>query len=92
MPVGGPAASLTDVSERLPTKRVEVRFVGRPPTSRVECAQGVSDVEVDGSVLRCLVSGSFQPLLDAVRGYEVVDLNAVSVENERSVAPRRISP
>ncbi len=62
------------------------------PTSRVERAQGVSDVEVDGSVLRCLVSGSFQPLLDAVHGYEVVDLNAVSVENEWSAAPRRISP
>jgi hypothetical protein len=30
--------------------------------------------------------------LDAVRGYEVVDLDAVSVENDRSVAPRRISP
>jgi hypothetical protein len=80
------------MSERLPTKRVEVRFVGRPPTSRVECAQGVSDVEVDGPVLRCLVSGSIQPLLDAVRGYEVVDLSAVSVENEPSTAPRRISP
>jgi hypothetical protein len=79
------------MSERLPTKRVEVCFVGRPPTSRVECAQGVSGVEVDGSVLRCLVSGSFQPLLDALRGYEVVDLAAASVENERS-APPRISP
>jgi hypothetical protein len=93
MPAGGPAPSLTAVSERLQTKRVEVRFVGRPPASRVESAQGVSDVEVDGSVLRCLVSGSFQPLLDAVRGYEVVDLNAVSAEDERSATPRRrISP
>jgi hypothetical protein len=39
-----------------------------------------------------LVSGSIQPLLDAVRGYEVVDLNAVSAENDRSAPPRRISP
>jgi len=75
-------------------RRSESRSVSSAdqPTSRVERAQGVSDVEVDGSVLRCLVSGSFQPLLDAVHGYEVVDLNAVSVENEWSAAPRRISP
>jgi hypothetical protein len=80
------------MSEELPTKRVEVRFIGPPPTRRVECAQGVSDVEVDGSTLRCLVRGSFQPLLDAVRGYEVVDLHAVPIEHERKAIRRRISP
>jgi len=29
-------------------------------------------VEIDGSTLRCLVSGSFQPFLEALRGHEVV--------------------
>jgi hypothetical protein len=48
-------------------------------------------VEVDGSVLRCLVCGSFQPLLDAVRGFEVVDLRAVSIEHEGGANRRRIS-
>jgi hypothetical protein len=92
MCVARPPPNLTAVSDRLPTRRVEVRFVGRPPTRRVECAQGVSDVEVDGSVLRCSVTGSFQPLLDALRGYEVLDLDAVSVEKEGCTAPKRISP
>jgi len=76
------------MSEELATKRVEVRFVGVPPTGRVERAQGVSDVVMDGSILRCLVCGSFQPLLDAVRGYEVVDLRAASIEHERKSTPQ----
>jgi hypothetical protein len=29
-------------------------------------------VETDGPVLRCLVCGSFQPFLEALRGHEVV--------------------
>ena len=39
---------------------------------QVRRAAGVSDVETDGSTLRCLVSGSFQPFLEALRGHEVV--------------------
>jgi len=35
-------------------------------------------VEVEGSILRCLVRGSFQPFLEALRGYEVDDLNSTS--------------
>jgi hypothetical protein len=34
----------------------------------------VSEVEADGSVLRCLVCGSFQPFLEALRGHEVLGL------------------
>jgi hypothetical protein len=56
------------------TQLVEVSFVGIPPARQVERASGVSEVEVDGQILRCLVSGSFQPFLEALRGYEVVDL------------------
>jgi hypothetical protein len=59
-------------------QRVEVSFVGTPPAQRVERASGVSEVEVDGSVLRCLVNGSFQPFLEALRGYEVVSLQSIS--------------
>jgi hypothetical protein len=56
------------------TQRVEVSFVDVPPARQIERASGVSEVEVDGRILRCLVSGSFQPFLEALRGYEVVDL------------------
>jgi hypothetical protein len=58
------------------THRVEVTFVGSPPTRQIERAQGVSEVHLDGPLVRCLVCGSFQPFLEALRGYEVVSLTA----------------
>ena len=57
--------------------RVEVSFVGTPPARQVERASGVSDVAVEGSILRCLVCGSFQPFLEALRGHEVVGLTSI---------------
>jgi hypothetical protein len=60
-----------------PIHRVETRFVGTPPARQVERASGVSDVAVEGSTLRCLVCGSFQPFLEALRGHEVLGLTSV---------------
>jgi hypothetical protein len=68
--------TLNDMTEELPIQRVEVSFVGAPPAQRVERASGVSDVEIDGLVLRCLVCGSFQPFLEALRGHEVISLTS----------------
>jgi hypothetical protein len=62
-----------------PTQRVEVSFVGAPPARQIERASGVSDVEVDGRTVRCLVCGSFQPFLEALRGHEVISLSACPV-------------
>jgi hypothetical protein len=59
-----------------PIQRVEVSFVGAAPARQVERAPGVSDVEVQGSILRCLVCGSFQPFLEALRGHEVVGFSS----------------
>lgn len=58
-------------------QRVEVEFVGSPPVRQVERASGVSDVQVEGSVLRCTVYGSFQSFLEALRGHEVISLKSV---------------
>ncbi|HSW41898.1 MAG TPA: hypothetical protein VLM76_05265 [Patescibacteria group bacterium] len=63
--------------EELRIHRVEVSFVGTPPTRQVERASGVSDVAVAGSILCCLVYGSFQPFLEALRGHEVVSLTSI---------------
>jgi len=60
------------MTEELTIRRVEVSFVGRPPTRVVERTRGVSNVETEGTVLRCLVCGSFQPFLEALRGHEVI--------------------
>ncbi|HKV89382.1 MAG TPA: hypothetical protein VJT78_15435 [Candidatus Dormibacteraeota bacterium] len=58
-------------------QRVEVTFVGRAPLRQVERAAGVSDVEVDGSILRCTVDGSFQAFLEALRGHEVISFRSI---------------
>jgi hypothetical protein len=65
------------MAEDLQWQRVEVTFVGAPPTQKVEVALGVSEVEVQGRVLRCTVHGSFQPFLEALRGHEVIGLKSV---------------
>jgi hypothetical protein len=70
------------MTEQLPAQRVEVSFVGPPPVQRVTRASGVSEVKVDGAVLRCLVCGSFQPFLEALRGHEVIGLTSTSTTGE----------
>ncbi len=65
------------MADELQLQRVEVTFVGIPPTQEVERALGVSEVEVQGRVLRCMVHGSFQPFLEALRGHEVIALKSV---------------
>jgi hypothetical protein len=64
------------------TQWVEVRFVGTAPAERVARASGVTDVVADGCVLRCVVNGSFQPFLEALRGYEVTSLQSRPTELE----------
>jgi hypothetical protein len=70
--------------EEVTVRRVEVRFVGAAPAKRVERASGVSDVESEGSLLRCLVHGSFQPFLEALRGHEVVALDSTATTAGRA--------
>jgi hypothetical protein len=66
-----------------PTRRVEIRIVGKPPVRQIEQASGVSEVECEGPVVRCRVTGSFQPFLEALRGYEVIALQSVPATSEQ---------
>jgi len=68
------------MTEGLPLQRVEVGFVGTPPVHQVGRASGLSELEVDGPILRCLVRGSFQPFVEALRGHEVVSLKSIPNE------------
>jgi len=79
--MSGPSVlpSLGSMTREPATQRVDVTFVGVPPVRQIERASGVSEVEVDGHVLRCLVCGSFQPFLEALAGHEVVDLRTSPV-------------
>jgi hypothetical protein len=66
------------MTNELTARRVEVIFVSAPPSQRMVRASGVSDVKIDGSILRCVVLGSFQPFLEALHGHEVISLTSTS--------------
>ena len=68
--------------DELGGQHVEVSFVGTPPVRQLQRATGVSEVEVEGAVLRCLVYGSFQPFLEAIRGHEVIRLTSTPIYPE----------
>ena len=70
------------MADRPSVQRVEVSFAGRPPLHRVERASGVSQVVIEGSLLRCLVAGSFQPFLEALHGYEVISLTSIATPGD----------
>ena len=70
------------------SRRVEVTFVARPP-ARIAAANGVSDVEVVDRRVRCLVRGSFQPLLEALRGYEVIGFTSIPTPVRPCIQTRR---
>jgi hypothetical protein len=64
------------MDDELITHRVEVTFVGSLPARQMARASGVTEVEIDGQQLRCLVCGSFQPFLEALHGSEVISLTS----------------
>jgi len=68
------------MSAELPMWRVEVSFVGLAPAQQVGRASGVSEVKADGSVLRCLICGSFQSFLESLRGHEVIGLSSEAAQ------------
>ena len=47
----------------------------------VEAEEGAAEVETDGTLLRCRVSGTLQPFPEALHGHEVVGLEP-AVEGE----------
>jgi hypothetical protein len=78
-----------------PLCRVEVTFASVSPARQVARAAGVSDVQADGRVLRCVVCGSFQPFLEALRGHEVLALTSIPVLDDREPTvprPGRTTP
>jgi hypothetical protein len=68
------------MSVQPPVHCVEVSFVGAPPVATIERASGVTDVERDGLAVRCLVTGSFQPFLEALQGHEVITLQSTMAD------------
>lgn len=76
MLAAGCRITLASMNQPPPIYRVEVTIVGAPPARQVGAAVGVTEVDIAGPVLRCLICGSFQPLLEALRGYEVLNITS----------------
>jgi len=68
------------MAQELSNHRVAVTFIGPPPAQQMARASGVTEVEIDGYRLRCLVCGSFQPFLEALQGYEVINLTSIPTQ------------
>jgi hypothetical protein len=77
IPAAGCPLRLKGMTQLLPSQRVEVTFVGSPPARQMERASGVTEVKVEGRRLSCLVSGSFQPFLEALRASEVINITSI---------------
>jgi ABC-2 type transport system ATP-binding protein len=56
--------------------RVEMEFAGDVPVEAIRRADGVDGVTVENRRVRCLVRGSFEPLIAAVAGAHVVNLSS----------------
>lgn len=70
------------MNEQHQTHQVQATCLGTPPTRQIQLASGVSAVVIEGHVVRCLVAGSFQPFLEALRGCEVLTLQATPAHPE----------
>jgi ABC-2 type transport system ATP-binding protein len=68
-------ASLEELHE-IRMHRVEIEFVGQVPADAIRGADGVEDVTVEDHRVRCVVRGSFEPLMTAVAGAQVVNLTS----------------
>src|SRR5215470_9529077 len=68
-------ASLEDL-HRIRMHHVEVEFAGDVPVEAVRRAAGVDGVTAENHRVRCVVRGSFEPLMDALVGAHVVNLSS----------------
>ncbi len=62
-----------DALRDLAHHQVELRFVGPAPASAFEALPGISDLVVDGTVLRMRVTGSMAPVVQAAARYDLLD-------------------
>ena len=63
---------------------VEVRFGSPPPSGAFTAIAGITDVRLDGALLRCTMQGVVDPLIKALSRYHVVDLNSREADLEET--------
>lgn len=63
---------------------VEVRFGSPPPPDAFAAVPGITDVRLDGALLRCTMQGVVDPLIKELSRYHVVDLNSHEADLEET--------
>ena len=63
---------------------VEVRFGSPPPPDAFAGVPGITDVRLDGTLLRCTMQGVVDPLIKTLSRYHVVDLNSHEADLEET--------
>jgi ABC-2 type transport system ATP-binding protein len=63
---------------------VEVRFGAPPPPQAFAAVPGITDVRLDGTLLRCTMQGVVDPLIKALSRYHVLDLNSREADLEET--------
>jgi ABC-2 type transport system ATP-binding protein len=63
---------------------VEVRFGSPPPPGAFADVPGITDVRLDGALLRCTMQGVVDPLIKTLGRYHVVDLNSHEADLEET--------
>jgi ABC-2 type transport system ATP-binding protein len=63
---------------------VEVRFGSPPPPRAFAAVPGITDVRLDGTVLRCTMQGVVDPLIKTLSRYHVLDLNSREADLEET--------
>jgi ABC-2 type transport system ATP-binding protein len=63
---------------------VEVRFGSPPPAQAFANVPGITDVRLDGALLRCTMRGFVDPLIKALSRYHVVDLTSREADLEET--------
>jgi ABC-2 type transport system ATP-binding protein len=56
--------------------QVEMLFAADPPVASIKLAEGIDRVEVEGRRVRCVVRGSFEPLIKAIANAHVVNISS----------------
>ncbi len=68
-------ASLEELHE-IRMRRVDIVFAGEVPVEAIRQAEGVDGVTADDRRIRCVVRGSFEPLMAALAGARVLSLSS----------------
>jgi ABC-2 type transport system ATP-binding protein len=65
-------------------RHVEIHFDGPVPPEAFEGLPGLSELQVDGAILRCVVDGMLDPLVKAAAKFTVADMISTEPDLEET--------